>query len=46
LSRKTSRGEICRPRVRALFTTVMATMLSPPAWKKSVSASTAVPGSV
>ncbi len=45
-SRNTSRGAIAMPRARARLTTVMARMLSPPARKKSQSASTAAAGSV
>ncbi len=44
-SRNTSRGAIGRPAARARLITVMATMLSPPAAKKSVSASGSEPGS-
>lgn len=46
LSRNTSRGAIGRPSALARLITVMATMLSPPARKKSVSASTAASDSV
>lgn len=45
-SRNTSRGATGRPAALARLITVMATMLSPPAAKKSVSASGAEPGSV
>lgn len=45
LSRNTSRGAIARPSALARLITVMATMLSPPAAKKSVSASGSEPGS-